>query len=48
VAFGVDFFFVETHVVEAVSEVVVVIIHHIAEEAVEVVEAAFVGGVGRA
>ena len=45
-AFGVDGFGVEAHEVLAVAQVGGVAVHHVAEEAVEVVEAAFVGGIG--
>ena len=42
-AFGINLLFVEAHVVLAMPAVFVVIIHHIAEEAVEVIKAAGIG-----
>ena len=43
VAFGIHLFFIEAHVVLSVTAVLVVVVHHIAEEAVEVIETAGVG-----
>ncbi|MBA7713123.1 hypothetical protein ES703_122122 [subsurface metagenome] len=44
--FWVNLLIVESHVVVAVATMLVVVVHHIAEEAVEVVEAPLGGSIG--
>ena len=47
VTFGVDFLAIQMHVIDAVAAMVVIVVHHVAQESVEVIESAIVGEVRR-